>query len=193
VLSNGDIATHGRIYNRSMIIYHRNSEYDTFKELSNNKPMDTFNCITSLSDNNTAVNSIRENVIYVYDMGDDYKCVKEFLSYQNWIHELLYIRQNSLLISGSIDRKIKFWSVNDDYNCIKTIITHEAVYYLLLLSGGYFASGGVDGIKIYHMKSYELINHLDKHYSTTSFKQLDDNRIISSSSDGAVMIWNYHL
>jgi WD40 repeat protein len=95
-----------------------------------------------------------------------------------------------MLISGSNDGVINIWN-ESEFNCIKTIATYKAIYCLLLLANGYFASGGRDGVKIYNLKDDEIVKHIDE-CSTNCLKQLKDNRIISvTRNDGTITIWNY--
>jgi WD40 repeat protein len=188
VLSNGDLASKAYINQYSIVIYHHDTDYDSFKELA--EAEDGFMCITSISKCNVAVGSYKSLLIYIYDIEDDYKCLKKLSGHKDWILDIVFDNRNKLLISGSNDGVINIWN-ESEFSCIKTIATSKAIYFLLLLANGYFASGGRDGVKIYNLKDYETVKHIDE-CSTNCLKQLKDNRIISvTRNDGTITIWNY--
>jgi WD40 repeat protein len=74
---------------------------------------------------------------------------------------------------------------------LSIFFSQKSVCCLTLLSGGYFASCGYDGIKIYDWEDFEQINHLSED-RIDSCKQLKDGRIVSTIlNDHIVTIWNY--
>jgi WD40 repeat protein len=190
VLSNGDLACKVKINSGPVfIIYHYDIDYNHSKVLY--ETIDHFNCITSLSNNTIAAGSNNDNLIYIYDANDDYKCIKKLSDHKHWINALLFVPKRNLLISTSNEGKINLWDCSNDYCHFKSLFTQKSIYCLTLLSGGYFASGGLDGIKIYHLTSLRLINHINKENSTNCLKQLKDNRLISTTVNDTVTVWSY--
>jgi E3 ubiquitin-protein ligase TRAF7 len=87
-------------------------------------------------------------MIKIWDINDDYKCIKTLDGHNGLILALCALSKKNILISTSIDKTIKTWDMIN-YVCLKTIETNcDSMRYLLSLPGGYFASGYDKRIKI---------------------------------------------
>jgi WD40 repeat protein len=109
-----------------------------------------------------------------------------------WVFSLMFIDKLGLLLSGVCDNLLKFWDISN-FSCIRIIEAHnKCILCSLLLPGGFFATGANDGsIKIWDLNGFKCINTLEGQESQIcSFKLLNDYRLVSSS-EKAVMIWNY--
>jgi WD40 repeat protein len=92
VLSNGDLASKAYINQYSIVIYHHNTDYNSFKELT--EAEDGFMCITSISKCNVAIGSYKSLLIYIYDIEDDYKCLKKLSGHKDWILDIVFDNRN---------------------------------------------------------------------------------------------------
>jgi WD40 repeat protein len=120
---------------------------------------------------------------------DDYKCLRTLISY--YVTKLIHIEKENLMVSGSREGKINIWNLSD-YQCIHMLNAYGEVCSLLLLPGGFYASGLYDGsIKIWEIKGHRSVNILEsKKQVVTSLLMLKDNRLISSTGESTITIWN---
>jgi WD40 repeat protein len=120
---------------------------------------------------------------------DDYKCLRTLISY--YVTKLIHIEKENLLVSGSREGKINIWNLSD-YQCLHMLYACSEVCSLLLLPGGFYASGLYDGsIKIWEIKGHKGVNILESEKPVvTSLVMLKDNRLISSTGEGTIIIWN---
>jgi WD40 repeat protein len=187
VLPNSDL---GCIVNYTkVIIFYQDTDYTTSKEFTTEGQRSS--CVTSLSNRMIAIGS--HCLINVYNvLSDELKCLKRLRGCFTGVTALIYISRNNLLISGA-DRKIYFWDVNSDFSCVNVVEVEDEIYSLCLLSGGYLAYGGLNGITIYNLKSYVLVIHIFNENAVIDLKQLKDNRLYSGSSDNVGVFWNYNI
>jgi WD40 repeat protein len=55
---------------------------------------------------------------------NNYTCLKTLTGHDGHIEALLYLANNNILLSGSLDKTIRIWECNN-YLCIKTIHAHD--------------------------------------------------------------------
>jgi WD40 repeat protein len=132
--------------------------------------------------------------IMVLDTLNEYKCLHCLKGHIERVADLLYIDKNQLLLSGSYDYTIKVWDANNNFNCIRTIDTGSYwVDEFLILKNGYFATifCGDNKIRIWDLISVKCVNTLEHDFSPTYIKLLEDNRILSYSCRGNILVWSY--
>jgi WD40 repeat protein len=148
------------------------------------------NLAIDLSGNRIAACSVKGS-INIWDLKDN-NCLVSFINEANFeIKSLLFVEKRNLLVSGTITR-LKVWDItNCTPRCIHRIARRSNR--LLLLPNGYFASGGVNGgVKIWSLSTFECINELiGTGCFTHSISLLNDYRIVSSSINGEITIWDY--
>jgi WD40 repeat protein len=150
-------------------------------------------CLVNISNDKFASSSF-DKTIKIWN-SIDYDCVKTLEGHEDEVLSLLCIDKGDLLISGSYGR-IKVWDLKS-FQCIRTILTDGGgIKCLILLPNGYFASGsiGMDEntiIQIWNMSNYQCIKSLKGHNKgITSIKLLSDCRLVTSSYDGTVILWD---
>jgi WD40 repeat protein len=185
VLSNGDLASIIYLHQYSIVIYDQSSDYNKLKVL--NPEYDHLMCIVSVSNNRVAVSTYEIRTINIFDVAGDYKCLNKLYGYESSINDLLFIPQSNVLVSGAADGSIMIWSMDDNIYLINRIFTHQAISCLLLLKNGFFATGGYNGIEIYNWVYFKVIKQVSG-FSTKYLKQMKDDRIVSATGDGEVII-----
>jgi WD40 repeat protein len=161
-----------------------------------------YNCIQNLSGhayiiealinlpNDRIVSGSDDQTIKVWDLNQGI-CLKTLRGHKHWINSLIFIERDNSLISGSHDRSINIWEVND-FQCLKTIQVKYGVVSLLLLPGGYFASGGYNSIKIWDIKNYECIHTLENQHGWVNHLVLTkDRRIVSIFDNDTMVVWKF--
>jgi WD40 repeat protein len=170
-----------------ILILDPNRDYKCIRVL--NKTYTSEKCLTLLT--NSFASSC-DMVINIWDIYNDYKCIKKLSGHTHYIDCLLFIDRYNLLISGSRDGKIKIWDILG-YVCVENINADASgVTCLLKLNGGYFASGFADKIlKIWSINGNNPINVLQGHNrKVTSLILLKDKRI-ASTDDKQIILWDY--
>jgi WD40 repeat protein len=137
--------------------------------------------------------SISQGIITFWDI--DNKSSKSMVGHDKSVMCLSFIKKNRLLISGCEDHIIKLWNV-DNYGLINTIMLHDAtIRSFLTLCGGYIASASGDNkIKIWNIKDGKCVNTLEGHKKYAYIKSLyllNDNRIVSISTDNTLILWGF--
>jgi WD40 repeat protein len=174
------------------LIVNYNNDYSCTNICTNNRTNWIISLESLTDDKFFASGSDTNNLINIWDVDDEYKCIKTLNNHTGGVYALLFDKKD-LLISGSFDNTIKVFSVSKDYQCVKDIKVNDQVVCLLLLPGGYFASGLWNGeVKIWDFSSFSCVNVLKGHdEGITSLTLLGDNRIASSSFDRTIIIWDY--
>jgi WD40 repeat protein len=113
------------------------NEYNYIQNLSGHALI--IEALISLPNDRIVSGSI-DQTIKVWDLNQGI-CLKALMEHNHWINSLIFIERDNSLVSGSQDNFIKIWEVNG-FQCIKTIQVKNGIKNLLLLPGGYFASGG---------------------------------------------------
>jgi WD40 repeat protein len=145
-------------------------------------------CLTLLTN---SFASTSDMVINIWDINNDYKCIKKLSGHTHYIDCLLYIDRYNLLISGSRDGGIKVWDIIF-YVCVKSLNAHiKGVTCLLKLNGGHFATGSSDNIiKIWSINGNNPINVLQGHNRRVTSLVLLKNKKIVSTDDKQIIIWD---
>jgi WD40 repeat protein len=147
--------------------------------------------LTNLS-NNKFTTGNQLSTIEIWDAENDfYERLDRLSNITHGIFSLLYIIKRNLLIS-STRSCLNVWNL-DECQRIGTIETCcNGLLPLLLLPGGYFASGSTDQITIWDIDSFECINtfEVSGNYIMTSIQLLKDGRIASATYDGKVHIYS---
>jgi WD40 repeat protein len=139
---------------------------------------------------NRIVSGSNDTTIKVWDLNQGI-CLKTLTEHKHWINTLIFIERDNSLVSGSYDKSIKIWEVND-FQCRKTIQFKHRIRSLLLLPGGYFASGGYNSIKIWDTKNYECINTLQNNGWLGDYLVLTkDRRIVSIFNYNTLVVWKF--
>ena len=101
----------------------------------------------------------------------------------------LILLKNGNLCSGSKDKYVKIWNLQNSTNIDKIRIDDNSVQCLLQLEDEKILIGSGKNIIIW--KNHEKIRYLDGHNDqVNSLFKIDDNYIISSSSDKTIKIWD---
>jgi WD40 repeat protein len=160
-----------------------------------------YNCIQSFLVHNYAIESLisipnnriasgNDTTIKVWDLIKGI-CVRSLTGHKDFINSLIFIKRDNSLVSGSHDKSIKIWSLND-FQCLKTIQLNYEIISLLLLPGGYFASGGYNSIKIWDTNNYEYINTLKNQDGWVDHLLLTKDRtIVSTFNYDTMVIWKF--
>jgi WD40 repeat protein len=145
---------------------------------------------TIISLPNDRIVSGSKKTIKVWDLNQGI-CLRTLTEHKLWINSLIFIERDNSLVSGSDDMSIKIWEVNY-FQCLKTIQVNNVIMSLLLLPGGYFASGGHSGIKIWDIKNYECINTLENQKGLVDYLLLTkDRRMVSIFSYDTLAVWKF--
>jgi WD40 repeat protein len=169
----------------SIVIYHSNYNYQSFKLLAD--PREPYMSITGLSGNHCAILTI-SNHVHIYDdiTKDNPKCIKKIHTFQS----LLFVPKSNLLLAANTLDRILVLNPNDEFNCVCKIDTEHTVYCFALLSGGFFATGGIREIKIWDLKTYKCIKSMNKWYSVNSLLLMEDCRLVFTYHK-SVSVLNY--
>jgi WD40 repeat protein len=146
--------------------------------------------IVNLSNNRFASCS-GNGYITIWEM-KDYKCITSYYAEddKSAVNALLFVEKKNLLISAS-KISFKFWDMNQGLPLYVHRIDGVVAYQFLSISNSYFASvGGVGGIKIWCLNTFQCINELTGSPYILSALMLKDYRIISSAFMG-ILIWDY--
>jgi WD40 repeat protein len=143
---------------------------------------------------NNMLLGVTDDDIIILDIVDEYKCLHRLKGHINDVNDLLYIDKAHILLSGSYDYTIKAWDADNSFNCIMTIDTGGYLLgKLLVLKNGYFATTYVndDKIRIWNLISFKCVNILKHDFNPINIKLFEDNRILSNSFRGNILIWSY--
>jgi WD40 repeat protein len=190
LLDNGNIAI-SAINNFSYIVIVDCSkhEHNIVKELNENTYY-AFSLVT-LSNNKFASGNSK-GLISIWDIADDYKCLKSFENHKcQQVSTLAFSEKENLLFSGFYNSTIKVFNMND-YVCVANFNTfQDSDAYIVLLPGGYFASV-CKSVKIWNATNYHCVNTIEGNGSSFySLLRLNDNRLVTCSDDKGIAIWDY--
>ncbi|MBC6698237.1 2OG-Fe(II) oxygenase [Hymenobacter puniceus] len=132
----------------------------------------------------------RDKVLKIWNLEGD--CVQQLVGHQNSV--LCLAQLNSItLLSGSRDATIRVWEQQaGQFSQIGVLRPHAAtVLCLARLSDESFVSGGADGLICVSTATGKLLNTLRGHSDWVwAVLPLAGGRLISSSEDGTLRIWN---
>jgi WD40 repeat protein len=130
---------------------------------------------------------------------DDFRLIHEFPAHRNSVFTLHYTPDNTFLISGSRDARLKVWDVSSHYHQTEEIAAHLfAVNHIAFHSSGdYFATASLDkSIKLWDARSLRLLKVIDKGrhagHGTSVNKLLwtsFNNWLVSASDDRTLSVW----
>jgi WD40 repeat protein len=131
-------------------------------------------------------------IITIWNM-KKYNCLACYPCEENQrfeINALLSVEKRNLLISGS--KSLKVWDIcSSPPRCVHRIVDVGSVLSLMLLPGGYFASGdNIGEIKIWNLSNFHCINQFVQCGGVGSIVMLKDYRIVSCSGV-EINVWDY--
>ena len=112
------------------------------------------------------------------------------------IYSLAADENTGRLLTGSIDKTLKFWNMLSDWDCLKVIEGHFDAIRCLILSedNQYLFSGGYDNVvKIWDLETRKCLATLSGHQACiTDLAHIPEQRLLlSCSKDGTVRIWTF--
>jgi WD40 repeat protein len=120
--------------------------------------------------------------------------VNTLIGHSNEVYSVAISPDGQILVSGSVDKKIKLWSMPDG-KPLKTLPAHQDKVMSVAISpdGGIIASGSKDGsIKLWNLKTGQLLRALSGHseYVLSVAFSPDGQTIATSSADKTVKLWD---
>lgn len=102
---------------------------------------------------------------------------------------------DEVILSGWQDSKIRLYRIEDSKMLWQIDNAHKMGVSSIVLSKNlkFFCSGGQEGdVRVWEMKSREMVSHLKEHTSKVSkVKLMDDNlHLVSASKDRALLLWD---
>jgi WD40 repeat protein len=177
----------------SIVILSFDKDYDCIKVI---KKTNVVVSLTNLSNGQFASGAgygdDGDEKIKIYDISANYTCIKILKSEIN-VASLLFNPKAGHLISSFGDQSIKAYDANKDFQCICHTKTNNGVIYsMMLLPLGYIAAGADEGSILLFNNKYETVNTFKGHKKQiSSLLLLDDKRIVSTSYDKDIIIWDY--
>jgi WD40 repeat protein len=171
-----------------ILILDSKNEYNCIQNLSGHAGV--VRALVSLQSDRIASGS-DDTTIKVWDL-DQGICLKTLTEHKHCINSLIFIERHNTLVSASYDEPIKIWEVND-FHCLKTIQVEYGIRSLLLLPGGYFATGGYNNIKIWDTNNYECIHTLGNQKGHVNHLVLMKDRIVSIFNEhyDTLVVWKF--
>jgi WD40 repeat protein len=170
-----------------ILILDYNNEYNCIQSLFGHHY--NIKTLTSLP-KDRIVSGSKDTTLKVWDLNQGI-CLTTLTEHKHYITSLIFIERDDSLVSGSHDKSIKIWEVKN-FQCLKTIQVNYWIRSLLLLPGGYFASGGYNDIKIWDTKNYECINTLENQQGWVDYLLLTkDRRIVSIYNYDTLVVWKF--
>ena len=118
-------------------------------------------------------------------------CLNQLKAHNNWV-KCLFQFNSQILLSGSDDHKIRLWNMNNiNNNTFEELKGHtHSVRTFCKIDENFFASGSFDKtIKIWDIKEMKCINTLEAHNSNVICIINYDGKLISTSSDLTIKVW----
>ena len=134
--------------------------------------------------------------IFVWDT-KTWRVVKKIAkAHTSDIYSLAADEATGRLLTGSIDKTLKFWNMLNDWDCLKVIEGHSDAIRCLIVSedNQYLFSGGYDNVvKIWDLQSRKCVATLAGHQACiTDLAHLPEQKLLlSCSKDGTVRIWTF--
>lgn len=120
--------------------------------------------------------------------------VNTLVGHSKEVYSVAISPDGQILVSGSVDKKIKLWSMPDG-KPMKTLPAHQDKVMSVAISpdGGIIASGSKDGsIKLWNLKTGQLLRPLSGHsdYVLSVAFSPDGQTLATSSADKTVKLWD---
>lgn len=141
---------------------------------------------------------LSDHSIKILDLNDDFQPIANLISHENSVFALSYSPDETIIVSGSRDARIKFWNTVN-YQLEETIVAHMyAINYLSFKEDGkYLVTCSMDkSIKVWDAIEKKLLKVIDKArnagHGTSINKVLwstYSGQVISVSDDRTISIW----
>jgi WD40 repeat protein len=141
---------------------------------------------------------LSDHSIKILDLKDDFQPIANLISHENSVFALSYSPDETTIVSGSRDARIKFWNT-ENYQLEETIVAHMyAINYLSFKEDGkYLVTCSMDkSIKVWDAMEKKLLKVIDKArnagHGTSINKVLwstYSGQVISVSDDRTISIW----
>jgi WD40 repeat protein len=123
----------------------------------------------------------------------NWELIRTYTSHTSYVYALEWINNDTLASSGLSEQTIHIWSLSSG-QILRTINPNSAiigVYCLKMLTNGvHLAAGLTYDIKIFDLKSGNLIATLFGHDGAVTDLTVSSDLLASSSSDWTVRVWN---
>lgn len=141
---------------------------------------------------------LSDHSVKILDLRDDFQPIANLTGHENSVFALSYSPDETTLVSGSRDARIKFWNTSN-YQLEETIVAHMyAINYLSFKEDGkYLVTCSMDkSMKVWGTKEKNLLKVIDKArnagHGTSINKVLwstYSGQVISVSDDRTISIW----
>ena len=155
------------------------------------------NFVIELNDNRLVMTKYYCGKFFIFDENDDYKLIEASTKHNGSINSLIQIH-NEYLVSGS-DTYIMILDPKDKFNCVKIIECQCRNISMMELHNGLLLAlfdFPVPNISIYDpLDNYKMVRKFEIHDDITSIIQIKNGKLVSSSNDNTIKIWdpNYNF
>ena len=159
------------------------------------EPVNHINYMEGVSDK--FITSASDGTIRLWDANDysvKARCVNQ-VSYTAGVHPIVSLFTDEIILSGWSDGVIRAFRVDNNQQLWQIDNAHKNGVTALALSHNnkFIVSGGCEGeIRVWEIRSRELISHLKEHTSKVTKVQIfpDDIHLLSCSRDKSILCWD---
>lgn len=121
-------------------------------------------------------------------------CIFSFEGHENWIWDILFMKDQSRIVSSGDDADIRIWDINNG-NCLAVLSGHTDQIKSISISPDdrFLASGSADNtVRVWDMKSGTLYRTLEGHLSCVWSVKFDPlfGTLASCSEDEMIKFWD---